>query len=131
MADDNSAWLPPTLHCVKAARLSDFRRRFFCAFTRAFILRTRTSSSKEDGSCLAPAAIQPARRPTIVTLPVDLVAEARALGLNVSQACERGLEAEIARGRAAQWQEENREAIASSNEYVERFGLPLSEFRQF
>ena len=78
-----------------------------------------------------PAATQPTRRPTNITLPADLVTEARALGLNVSQACERGLKAEIARSRAAQWQEENREAIASSNEYVERYGLPLSEFRQF
>jgi antitoxin CcdA len=78
-----------------------------------------------------PATAQPTRRPTNVTLPVDMLTEARALGLNVSQACEQGLKAEIARSRAAQWLDENREAIASSNEYVERHGLPLSEFRQF
>lgn len=78
-----------------------------------------------------PATPYPTRRPTNVTLPVDLLTEARALGLNVSQACEQGLKAEIARSRAAQWLDENREAIASSNEYVERHGLPLSEFRQF
>jgi antitoxin CcdA len=78
-----------------------------------------------------PATPHPTRRPTNVTLPVDLLTEARALGLNVSQACEQGLKAEIARSRAAQWLDENREAIVSSNEYVERHGLPLSEFRQF
>ncbi len=78
-----------------------------------------------------PAATHPTRRPTNVTLPVDLLTEARALGLNVSQACEQGLKAEIARRHAAQWLDENREAIASSNDYVERHGLPLSEFRQF
>jgi antitoxin CcdA len=71
------------------------------------------------------------RRATSVTLPVELLAEARALGLNVSKACECGLKAEIARSRAAQWLEENRAALSSSNDYVERNGLPLSEFRQF
>lgn len=86
---------------------------------------------KEDGPMPRPATSHPIRRPTNVTLPVDLVTEARALGLNVSQACEQGLKVEIARSRAAQWLEENKEAIASSNDYVERHGLPLSEFRQF
>jgi antitoxin CcdA len=78
-----------------------------------------------------PAAAQAIRRATNVTLPVELLIKARELGLNVSQACERGIKAEIARSRAAQWVEENREALASSNDYVERNGLPLSEFRQF
>ncbi len=77
------------------------------------------------------AAAQAIRRATNITLPVDLLLEARALGLNVSQACEQGLKAAIARSRGAQWLEENREALISSNDYVERNGLPLSEFRQF
>ncbi len=76
-------------------------------------------------------AAQVKRRATNITLPVDLLLEARAIGLNVSQACEQGLKAEIARTRGAQWLEENREALRSSNDYVERNGLPLSEFRQF
>ncbi|MDP9095189.1 MAG: type II toxin-antitoxin system CcdA family antitoxin [Pseudomonadota bacterium] len=71
------------------------------------------------------------RRATNVTLPVELVALARELGLNVSQACEKGLKAEVAKRRAAQWQEENREAIASYNDWFERNGIPLAEYRQF
>ncbi len=47
------------------------------------------------------AAVQAIRRATNITLPVDLLAEARMLGLNVSQACEQGLKAEIARSRGA------------------------------
>ena len=66
------------------------------------------------------------RQATNGALPADLLAEARKLSLNVSQACELGLKAEIARGRRAQWLEENRDAIASSNEYVERHGIPLT-----
>ncbi len=78
-----------------------------------------------------PVSQSPARRATNVTLPIDLLAEARALGLNISQICERGLRAEIAKARAEQWREDNREALNSSNDYVERHGVPLAEFRQF
>ena len=78
-----------------------------------------------------PAIKYTPRQATNVTLPVDLLAEARSLSLNVSQACELGLKAEVARTRRAQWLEENRDAIASSNEWVERHGISLAEFRQF
>ncbi len=77
------------------------------------------------------SAARATRRATNITLPGDLLLQARALGINVSQACEQGLTAEIARSRGAQWLEENREALISSNDYVDRNGLPLSEFRQF
>ena len=77
------------------------------------------------------SAVQAVRRPTNVTLPADLLDEAHALGLDVSQACEGDLKAEIARHRAAQWLVENRDALISSNDYVERNGLPLARFRQF
>lgn len=71
------------------------------------------------------------KRPTNVSLDVALVAEAKALGLNLSQACERGLSAQIAEARALAWQTENRAAIASSNAFVESRGLPLARLRQF
>nr|WP_284946434.1 type II toxin-antitoxin system CcdA family antitoxin [Acidisoma sp. PAMC 29798] len=78
-----------------------------------------------------PAKQTPARRAANVTLPVDLLAEARALGLNVSQICERVLSAEIAKTRAELWRADNRAALISSNDYVERHGLALAECRQF
>jgi antitoxin CcdA len=71
------------------------------------------------------------RRPTNVTLPVELVAEAKALNINVSQACESGLAHSVTQARRARWLEENKEAIEAYNEMVERDGLPLDEFRQF
>lgn len=77
------------------------------------------------------AATQTPRRPTNVTLAEPLLAEARALGVNLSQACERGLTAAVAEAKAQQWLAENRPAIAAWNEYVEQHGLPLAEFRQF
>lgn len=35
------------------------------------------------------------------------------------------------KGDAAQWLEENREAIAAYNAWVDNNGLPLQEYRQF
>lgn len=66
-----------------------------------------------------------------LTLDADLVAEARGLGLNLSEAAEAGLCAAVARARAARWQEENAAALASSNDWVERNGLPLASHRPF
>lgn len=37
----------------------------------------------------------------------------------------------LEQARAERWRAENTEALASSNEYVERHGLPLSGFRHF
>lgn len=71
------------------------------------------------------------RRATNISLDATLLDEARQLGINVSRACERGLAGEIAEVRARLWREENREALASSNAYVENHGLPLSPYRQF
>ena len=71
------------------------------------------------------------RRSTNVSLPSDVVAEARELGINLSQACERGLVQTVAEARAAKWKEENREAIESSNAWVEANGLPLAKHRLF
>ena len=71
------------------------------------------------------------RRPTNVSLNSKLLEEAKALGLNVSRACERGLEVEVRAARAKAWKEENREAIEAWNKYVEENGLPLARYRQF
>ncbi|WP_262030642.1 type II toxin-antitoxin system CcdA family antitoxin [Microvirga sp. Mcv34] len=71
------------------------------------------------------------RRPTNVTLPVELVAEAKALNINLSQACESGLARSVAEARKARWREDNRDAIDTYNGMIEQDGLPLDEFRQF
>ena len=72
-----------------------------------------------------------ARRATNVSLDQQMVAEAKALGVNVSRACEQGLRAELDKARKAQWLAENREAMDSSNAWVEKHGLPLARFRVF
>ncbi|MDH4987585.1 type II toxin-antitoxin system CcdA family antitoxin [Aminobacter anthyllidis] len=76
-------------------------------------------------------ASKPIRKPTNVSLDSRLVEEAKALGINMSQAAEAGLAKAISEEKSRQWLEENREAIESSNEYVERHGLPLAKYRLF
>lgn len=55
----------------------------------------------------------PLRRPTNVTLPTQLLEEARSLDLNISQACEQGLKSAIASVRAQQWLAENRSSLGA------------------
>lgn len=71
------------------------------------------------------------RRATNITLSEPLLAEARALGINISQACERALVAEVAAARREAWRRENREAIEAWNQYVEEHGTPLAAYRRF
>lgn len=71
------------------------------------------------------------RRATNVSLDSGHLAEARELGINISQACERGLVETITEARAARWLEENRTAIEGWNSWVEKNGLPLASKRLF
>lgn len=71
------------------------------------------------------------RRPTNISLDSALVDEAKAEGVNLSKACETGLEAELKRIRNEKWLDENREALLATNKWVEENGLPLAEFRLF
>ncbi|WP_448202798.1 type II toxin-antitoxin system CcdA family antitoxin [Azospirillum sp. sgz302134] len=71
------------------------------------------------------------KKATNVSLNSALLEEAKSLGVNVSRACERGLALQIAEVRAQRWLEENKDALESSNAYVERNGLPLAQYRQF
>ena len=66
-----------------------------------------------------------------LTLSGDLVEEAKALGLNLSRACESGLEAAVATERARRLQAEMRPLFDWYNAKVERDGLLLAQYRQF
>jgi antitoxin CcdA len=71
------------------------------------------------------------RKPTNVTLNVGLVAEAKQMGINVSQAAEAGLATAVAQRRAEKWLADNKHALASSNAYVEEHGLPYEDQRLY
>jgi antitoxin CcdA len=65
------------------------------------------------------------RRPVNLSIREDLVAAARQLGLNLSQAAEGGLEQAVRKAREAEWLRENAEAIEAHNRWIEEHGLPL------
>ncbi len=69
--------------------------------------------------------------PTNVSLDAALVAEAKALGVGISQASNRGLAEAVKKARGERWLEENMEALESSNAWVEANGLPLEKYRLF
>lgn len=60
-----------------------------------------------------------------VNLSIDaaLAEEAKSRGVNLSAQLEAALRARIAELKAAEWLEENREAIAAANAELERNGL--------
>lgn len=72
-----------------------------------------------------------ARKTTNITVDAALLAQARALKINVSQASEAGLRQAVAAAAADRWMAANAAALDSSNAYVESHGLPLARFRKF
>jgi len=71
------------------------------------------------------------KQATKVSLSEALVSDARALGIDVSRACEDGLESEVRRERTRRWQQENEAAFDAWNAFVDRKGVPLAEYRKF
>lgn len=70
------------------------------------------------------------KKPTNVSLSAELVEEAKKLGINVSEACQAGLAAEVKIMREAAWKEANRGAIESWNDYIRENGMPYDQYRQ-
>lgn len=71
------------------------------------------------------------KRATNVTIDPVLLDEARSLNINLSATFEASLRDAVRARKAAAWLEENRAAIQSSNEWVEKHGLPFEKYRQF
>jgi antitoxin CcdA len=71
------------------------------------------------------------RKRTTMTIRPDYLADAKRLGITVSEAAERGLRDAIREAEAARWLEENGDAVAAANDWVEANGLPLADRRLF
>jgi len=78
-----------------------------------------------------PAMNSVIKKPTNLSLQADLLAEAKALDLNLSAELNKALAEIVKRKRAEQWLAENREAIAAYNRYVEEHGVFGEEYRQW
>ncbi|MBZ9659104.1 type II toxin-antitoxin system CcdA family antitoxin [Mesorhizobium sp. ESP-6-4] len=77
------------------------------------------------------SSAKPQRKSVNTSIDSRLIEEAKALGINMSRAAEQGIAKAISAEKIRRWQEENKEALESSNEYVKRNGLPLAKYRLF
>ncbi|MDP2135022.1 MAG: type II toxin-antitoxin system CcdA family antitoxin [Sulfuritalea sp.] len=66
-----------------------------------------------------------------LTVRADLLEEARARKINLSQTLEVALAAELKRQREAEWLEQNKAAIEAYNRHVEKHGLFSDRYRTF
>ena len=72
-----------------------------------------------------------AKKATNLSLNAKVLEMAREMGMNVSQTVDTLLAAEVRRRYWAQWNEENREAVAEYNARIASEGLPLANYRTF
>ena len=78
-----------------------------------------------------PRTVSTPKKATNITLSADVLADAKALGINVSQACDQFLRELVRREQERRWQAENAEFIATYNAGVAGDGLPLEAWRTF
>ena len=71
------------------------------------------------------------RKSVNLSIDSELVANAKVMGINLSQTCEAALGAALKKEREEQWIKENWDAIQSTNAWVEKNGLPLAKYRVF
>ena len=71
------------------------------------------------------------KKATNLSLDQALLKDARALGVNISQAAEKGLDEAVRKAKGEAWLAENRENFEAWNTWVEKNGLPLEKYRMF
>jgi len=71
------------------------------------------------------------KKPTNLTVNSDLLAQARALGINLSAVLEQSLVQEVKRRKAEAWLQENRAAIETYNQEVSQRGVFSDGLRFF
>ncbi|MCM2473702.1 type II toxin-antitoxin system CcdA family antitoxin [Rhizobium sp. CG5] len=72
-----------------------------------------------------------AKKATELSLNDALIAEAIALGLDVSNAAEDGIARAVKAEKERRWKIENAEAIQAANDYVAKHGLPFAKYRNW
>ncbi|HLO77923.1 MAG TPA: type II toxin-antitoxin system CcdA family antitoxin [Magnetospirillum sp.] len=72
-----------------------------------------------------------AKKACNVSINEDLLRQARALGINLSQTLEAELEKRVREAKAKAWYEENKAAIDARHRWVEENGLLSDHFRMF
>ncbi|UVK56468.1 type II toxin-antitoxin system CcdA family antitoxin [Mesorhizobium sp. AR02] len=76
-------------------------------------------------------AMNAIRQPANLSIDSNLMREAKGLDVNVSRAAEAGIAEAVAAEKTRLWKLENRATMDAWNDYVEKNGIPLDEYRQF
>ena len=71
------------------------------------------------------------KRAANLSVRADLLEEARARKINLSQTLEAALAVELKKRREDEWREQNKEAIAAYGRLIEREGLLSDSYRNF
>lgn len=71
------------------------------------------------------------KKATNITLSADVLTEAKALNINISQACDQYLRELVRSKRESHWRQEHAEFISAYNQILEQDGLPLDEYQSF
>ena len=66
-----------------------------------------------------------------LSVRADLIEDARAYKINLSQTLETALVAELKKRREGEWLTQNKEAIAAYARFVEKHGLLSDRYRNF
>jgi antitoxin CcdA len=80
---------------------------------------------------LEPSMSAVTKKAANLTVRSDLLEEARAHKINLSQTLETALAAELKKRKEAEWLEQNKEAIAAYNREIAEHGLWSDGLRQF
>lgn len=73
----------------------------------------------------------PLKKATNITLSADVLSDAKAFGINISQACDGFLRERVKQERERHWLSQNAEFIDEYNKTIETEGLPLDQYRSF
>jgi antitoxin CcdA len=71
------------------------------------------------------------RKAVNLTMDADLLAKAKAEGLNLSAELEQGIRAKVAQIEIERWKRENAEAIASYERRITEEGVAGEEYRRY
>ena len=71
------------------------------------------------------------KKATNLSIDSTVLSTAKDMNINLSEAAEQGILQAVNKLKAQQWKVENQAALESSNDFVEKHGLPLQSSRLF
>ena len=71
------------------------------------------------------------KRAANVSIDAEILSEAKAMGINLSQTLEDELRKRVKEEKIRRWSEDNKEAIDSYNRFIEKHGIWSEKYRKW